>query len=93
MVVDSPVADLARREFERRGAYFLSTEEAKQLGSKLFPKGQLNPELVGHSAQVLAAKAGIQVPADTQLLMVEQSYVPVEPVIAKNCCVLFWRGM
>lgn len=92
VVVDSPVADLARREFERRGAYFLSTEEAKQLGSKLFPKGQLNPELVGHSAQVLAAKAGIQVPADTQLLMVEQSYVPVEPGYRKEllCPVLAW---
>ncbi len=92
VVIDSPVADLARREFERRGAYFLSTEEAKQLGSKLFPKGQLNPELVGHSASFLAAKAGIQVPADTQLLMVEQSYVPVEPGYRKEllCPVLAW---
>ena len=92
VVVDGPVADMVRREFERRGAHFLSHEETMQLGHRLFPKGQLDAELIGQSAEVLAARAGLQVPAGTKLLIVEQSHVPLEPGYRKEllCPVLAW---
>lgn len=79
VVVDGCVAEQVRQEFVRNGAYFLSAAETEQLGKQLFPKGQRNPALVGHSAEFLAAKAGFQVPAGTKLLIAEQAYVPLEP--------------
>lgn len=92
VVVDGPVADAVREEFVRRGGHFLSHAEALQLGNRLFPKGQLDAELVGQSAEVLAARAGLQVPAGTKLLLVEQSHVLLDAGYRKEllCPVLAW---
>lgn len=92
VVVDGCVADAVRKEFEQSGAYFLSAEETKQLGDRLFPKGQLDTELVGHSAEFLADKAGLQVPSGTKLLIAAQSYVPIDQGYRQEllCPVLAW---
>ncbi len=92
VVVDSCVAENVRREFESRGAYFLSEEETQRLGTRLFPKDRLDVELIGQSAETLASKAGITVPDGTKLLIAVQSYVPLDEGYRREllCPVLAW---
>ncbi|MBP2641339.1 MAG: acetaldehyde dehydrogenase (acetylating) [Firmicutes bacterium] len=76
IVVEECIADQVRQELRRMGAYFLSGEEADQLG-KLFlrPDGSMNPEIVGKSAVELAWKIDIRLPENTKVLISEQKYV------------------
>ena len=70
VVVESAVADEARREFERQGAYFLKPAEAEALAKILVSPQRLpNPKLVGKSAEFIAAQAGITMPAGTRALI------------------------
>ena len=90
--MDSCVAENVRREFDSRGAYFLSEEETQRLGTRLFPKDRLDVELIGQSAETLASKAGITVPDGTKLLIAVQSYVPLDDGYRREllCPVLAW---
>ena len=72
VVVDRSVADEVRAELVRQGSYFLSTGEADALGKVLVSPQRLpNPKLVGKSAMLVAAQAGISVPAGTRVLIAE----------------------
>lgn len=92
VVVDGCVSETVQREFEKRGAYFLSDAESHQLGRRLFPKGALDLELVGQCAETLAKAAGLQVPAGTKLLIAPQSHVPLDDGYHREllCPVLAW---
>lgn len=93
VVVDGPVAEAVQKEFEQNGAYFLSEEESRQLGRRLFPKGVLDSELIGLPADILANRAGLVIPPDTKLLVVPQSHVvPLDDGYRKEllCPVLAW---
>ena len=62
VVVDEAVAEEARRQFEARGAKFLSPAEASQLAAALVTPQRLpNPKLVGRSAKEIAEQVGIPV--------------------------------
>jgi acetaldehyde dehydrogenase (acetylating) len=70
VVVEAAVADHARREFERQGAYFLKPAEADALATILVSPQRLpNPALVGKSAAFIAERAGISIPAGTRALI------------------------
>jgi acetaldehyde dehydrogenase (acetylating) len=70
VVVDEPVADLAREEFRKQGGYFLSAAEADALARVLVTPQRLpNPALVGKPATYVAAQAGLTVPAGTRVLL------------------------
>lgn len=70
VVVDQPVADAVRTEFEAQGGYFLSPAETEAVARVLVTPQRLpNPQLVGKSARVIADKAGVQVPEDTKVLL------------------------
>jgi acetaldehyde dehydrogenase (acetylating) len=70
VVVDAPVADAARAEFQRRGAHFLSPPEIEAVGRILVTPQRLpNPALVGRSAVYIAEKAGLTVPPSTRVLI------------------------
>src|SRR5689334_3866066 len=72
VVVDSAVADEARREFAGRGGYFLPPADAARLAAALVTPQRLpNPAFVGKSARYIAEKVGIQVPEDTRALIAE----------------------
>lgn len=76
VVVDAPVSDRAREAFRRQGGYFMTPEQAEQVGALVVDRaGELNPEFVGKSALRLAAAAGLSVPPGTRLLLSEQKYV------------------
>src|SRR5437762_9518117 len=70
VVVDQPIADEVRREFQAQGGYFMNAAEMDALGRMLVTPQRLpNPALVGKSAAIIAEKCGITVPADTRVLL------------------------
>jgi acetaldehyde dehydrogenase (acetylating) len=70
VVVDEPIADEARREFQAQGGYFMNKAEMDALARVLVTPQRLpNPALVGKLAPVIAEKCGISVPADTRVLI------------------------
>ena len=76
IVVDSCIAGEVKTELEASGAWFMSENEAVKLGKMFyFPDGSANPEMVGRTAEELAAMAGFTVPAGTKVLISPQKYV------------------
>jgi acetaldehyde dehydrogenase (acetylating) len=72
VVLDEPVAEEARREFVRQGAYFMNPQEIDAVGKVLVTPQRLpNPALVGKPATYIARQAGISVPAETRVLIAE----------------------
>jgi acetaldehyde dehydrogenase (acetylating) len=70
VVVDAPIADAVKREFQAQGGYFMNVAEMDALAKVLVTPQRLpNPALVGKSADVIAQKVGIAVPAETRVLL------------------------
>jgi len=70
VVVDEPVADAVRQAFVANGGHFLSSAEMEAVANVLVSPQRLpNPALVGKPATVIAGRAGITVPAGTQVLI------------------------
>jgi acetaldehyde dehydrogenase/alcohol dehydrogenase len=70
IVVDA-VYDVIRREFLDRGAYILSPEEKQKVGAIILKDGRINADIVGQSAEQIAAMADVTVPKDAKVLMAE----------------------
>lgn len=88
IVVEACIADEARLELKRNGAYFLTEKDSEEL-SQLFlrPDGSINPEIVGKSAVDLAQKIGLSLPDDVKVLVSEQKYVsPTNPYSREKLC-------
>jgi acetaldehyde dehydrogenase (acetylating) len=69
-VVDEPIAEEVKREFQAQGAYFMNTAEIDAVSRVLVTAQRLpNPALVGKSAVFIADKCGITVPAETRILV------------------------
>src|SRR5438874_785629 len=70
VVVDEPIADEVKREFQAQGGYFMNKAEMEALAKVLVTPQRLpNPALVGKSAVYIAGKCGIAAPADTRVLL------------------------
>jgi acetaldehyde dehydrogenase (acetylating) len=70
VVVDQPIADAVKREFQSQGGYFMSKAEMDAVARVLVTPQRLpNPELVGKPAAIIAQKCGITVPAETRVLL------------------------
>jgi acetaldehyde dehydrogenase (acetylating) len=70
VVVDEPIAEAVRREFEAQGGHFLSKAEMDAVARVLVTSQRLpNPALVGKLATEIAEKCGITVPAGTRVLI------------------------
>ncbi len=70
VVVDEPIADDVKREFQAQGAYFMNAAETDAVARVLITPQRLpNPALVGRSAVYIAGKCGITVPAETRILV------------------------
>jgi acetaldehyde dehydrogenase (acetylating) len=93
VVVDEPIAEEARREFQAEGAYFMNAAEMDALAKQLVSPQRLpNPALVGKSAVYIAQKVGMNVPANTRVLIAPLTGVGRDyPLsIEKLCPVLSW---
>lgn len=76
VVVDEGVEAEARRQFQDQGGYFLTATEADTLARMLVSPQRLpNPSLVGKTAEEIAEKIGVRVPAGTRALIAELSGV------------------
>ncbi len=63
-------------ELKKQGGYFLTEEQSEKLGKFILrANGTMNPQIVGKDAQTLAKLAGIEIPAETRVLLSEQSTV------------------
>jgi acetaldehyde dehydrogenase (acetylating) len=71
IVAEEAVREQVLEECFRQGAYFLSEEEIRRLGSLVFLGGAHvpNTQVVGRPATVIAEMAGIKVPAATRVLI------------------------
>ena len=70
VVVDEPIAEDVKREFQAQHGYFLNATEMDALARSLVTPQRLpNPALVGRSAVVIAEKCGIRVPPETRVLL------------------------
>ncbi len=88
VVVDRCIAAEVKREFQDKGAYFMTTEEAGKLGRLFFRlDGSTDSEMVGKSAKELARRAGFQVPDRVVLLVSEEKYVnEANPYTKEKLC-------
>jgi acetaldehyde dehydrogenase (acetylating) len=76
VVVDEPIAEQVKREFQSQGCHFLSKSDADKVAKGLVTPQRLpNPALVGKSATFIANACGISVPDGTRVLLAELSGV------------------
>jgi acetaldehyde dehydrogenase (acetylating) len=72
VVVDAPISEQVKREFQAHGGYFLSKAEIDKVSKVLVTPQRLpNPALVGRSAKAIADACGVTVPDDTRVLVAE----------------------
>jgi acetaldehyde dehydrogenase (acetylating) len=70
VVVDEPIAEEVRREFQAQGGYFMNPSEIEAVARVLVSPQRLpNPALVGKTALFIAEQCGVTVPADTRVLL------------------------
>ena len=70
IIVEKGMEQQVKAEGEKRGFYFMDTQEAGSLAKLLFkPNGTLNPDIVGKCAEKLAQMAGFSVPRGTRVLV------------------------
>ena len=68
-IVES-VYEEVKKEFEYRGGYILSEEEAQKVAKIILTEnGTVNPAIVGQSAHTIAQLAGFSVPDDAKVLI------------------------
>src|SRR3954463_238411 len=70
VVVDAPIAEQVKREFQAQGGHFLSKADADKVAKGLVTPQRLpNPALVGKSAAFIANACGVTVPDGTRILI------------------------
>ena len=71
VIVLENIYDDVKKEFAKRGCYFLSDEETEKVRKTIIINGSLNAKIVGQSAYTIATLAGINVPQTTKILIGE----------------------
>jgi len=70
IVCDEPIREQVVEEVRRNGGYFLDEAEIAAVSRVVVtPQRLANPEIVGRKAELIARKAGIQVPPETRVLV------------------------
>ncbi len=70
IVMDS-VYDATRREFEKRGCYFLRENELGAVRDTIMINGEINTKIVGQDADKIAELSGVNAPRNTKILIGE----------------------
>lgn len=70
LIVDEVIYDKTIDKLKKLGAYFLTDEEKARMEKIISPEvGKVNPQIVGRSPQKIANLAGIQLPANTKIII------------------------
>lgn len=82
IIIDEPIKDQVINELKKQSCYFLDRDEVDKVSRLIMtPKGGMNPAFVGKSPDFIAAKAGIEVPAGTKILIAPlEGYGPEYPL-------------
>jgi len=82
IVADEPIKEAIMAELKRQGCYFLSKEETQKVSSVVMTRtGGMVPAVTGKTAEFIAGKAGVAVPAGTKLLIAPlEGYGPDYPL-------------
>jgi acetaldehyde dehydrogenase/alcohol dehydrogenase len=96
-VVGKKTYDAVKKEFTRRGCYFLKPDELDKVRKTIIINGALNAKIVGQKAHTIAKLAGVDVPEATKILIGEVESVDISEEFAheKLSPVLqcTWRGI
>lgn len=85
VVVDASVKSSVVEEFKRRKCHFVEGDDKEKLSRLMFDqRGAINPNMVGKPATYIAQNAGINVPADTQVLIAEMTAVGREYPLSRE---------
>lgn len=82
VIVMKNIYDAAKKEFTRRGCYFLDKEETEKVRKTIIINGALNAKIVGQKAHTIAALSGVDVPEDTKILIGEVTSVDISEEFA-----------
>ncbi len=82
VIIDKDIYTEVKKEFKDRGCYILNKAETKKLGETMIINGALNSKIAGQSAHTIAELAGIDVPADTKILIGEVTSVSLDEPFA-----------
>lgn len=88
LIVEQSIASEVKKQFQKKGAHFLSEEEEHQLLNLLQPKNNgINPICVGKNARELAKMAHFSVEESTNILISEKNYVhELDPFVNEMKC-------
>lgn len=76
IVTERCIKDEVVKEIKRQGGYFLPKDDSDKVARFILrANGTMNPQIVGKSAEVIARMAGIVIPANTKVLLSEQTTV------------------
>ncbi len=81
-IVDKKIYDKVKKEFSKRGAYFLKDDEIDKVRKTILINGALNAKIVGQSAYNIAKLAGVEVPESAKVLIGEVESVEIEEEFA-----------
>ncbi|GLB24275.1 aldehyde-alcohol dehydrogenase [Lacrimispora xylanolytica] len=76
------VYDEVKKEFAKRGCYFLKGDEVDKVRKTIVINGALNAKIVGQKAHTIAKLAGVDVPESTKILIGEVESVHIEEEFA-----------
>lgn len=85
-IVDKSISSKFEKLMKKYGCYFLKDDEIKKVGDYCInsEKGAVNPEIVGKSAAWIAEQAGVNVPADTKILLAKLEGVGPEYPLSRE---------
>ena len=82
VIVLDRVYKAVKKEFADRGCYFLNPEETEKVRKTIIINGALNARIVGQKAATIAKLAGVEVPANTKILIGEVESVDISEEFA-----------
>ncbi len=82
VIVDKKIYAAVKKEFEKRGCYFLTEEETEKVRKTIIINGALNAKIVGQPAAKIAELAGVTVDPDTKIIIGEVTSVELEEEFA-----------
>jgi sulfoacetaldehyde dehydrogenase len=89
VIVEAEVYDAFKDELQKAGAYLADQTECARLETTIFSDGAINREVIGKTLENLAALAGLNLPADTRFIAVEQDAVgPDHPLSGEKLCLV-----
>ena len=86
VIIDDEIYNAVVAEMRGNGCYFLNEEEKEKIERLVIDEDSdsMNPRIVGQSAAVIARMAGIEIPADTKMLVAEIGGVGPEHPLSRE---------